>query len=121
VWVFTARGTAASGVPIDALFIVDAVIPELRAQGLGGTANISADLLLHLQLDTLGGANKELLTARGAARYFLGAACEPTFATQDADSATGTLACPSPTISFTVKRAFPGLASSIWYLAESRK
>ena len=121
VWVFTARGTAAGGVPVDALFIVDAVIPELRAQGLGGTANISADLLLRYQLDTLGGANRELLTARGAARYFLGSACEPAFATQDADSATGTLACPNPTVSFTVKRAFPGLTSSIWYLSESHK
>jgi hypothetical protein len=121
VWVFTASGTSASGLPVEALFVIDAVLPELRAQGLGGTASTSADLLLRLQLDTLAGQNKELLTALGAARYFLAAACEPTIATQDTDSATGTLACSSPTISFTVKRAFPGLASSIWYLAESHK
>jgi len=120
VWVFSASGTAASGVPVDALFIVDAVIPELRAQGLGGTANISADLLLRLQLDTLGGANKDLLTARGAAQYFLGASCEPNIATQEV-SATGTMSCGGPTISFTMRRAFPGLASSIWYLSESHK
>jgi hypothetical protein len=120
VWVFAASGTSASGVPVDALFMVDAVVPELRAQGLGGTANVSADLLLRLQLETLGGQNKELLTARGAARYFLDAPCEPAIATQET-SATGTMSCGGPTISFTMRRAFPGLASSIWYLAESHK
>jgi len=120
VWVFTATGTTASGLPVDAIFIVDAVVPELRAQGLGGTANTSADTLVRLQLSTLGGQNKELLTARGAARYFLGAACEPTMTTQE-DSATGTMTCGGPTISFAMRRAFPGLASSIWYLAESHK
>jgi hypothetical protein len=120
VWVFSASGTASSGVPVDALFVVDAVLPELRAQGLGGTANISADLLLRLQIETLGGQNKELLTARGAARYFLGTTCEPAMATQDADTASGTLTCAGSTVSFTVKRAFPGLGS-IWYLAESNK
>jgi hypothetical protein len=120
VWVFTASGTSASGVPVDALFMVDAVLPELRAQGLGGSANTSADLLLRLQLDTLAGQNTELLTARGAARYFLGASCEPTIATQE-QSASGTMTCGGPTITFTMRRAFPGLASSIWYLAESHK
>jgi len=120
VWVFAASGTTASGVPVDALFIVDAVVPELRAQGLGGTANTSADLLLRYQLDTLAGQNKELLTARGAARFFLGAACEPTIATQEL-SASGTMTCGGVTISFTMRRAFPGLASSIWYLAESHR
>jgi hypothetical protein len=120
VWVFSASGTASSGVPVDALFVVDAVLPELRAQGLGGTANISADLLLRLQLETLGGQNKELITPLGAARYFLGTACEPTIAMQDADTASGTLTCGRTTVSFTVKRAFPGLGS-IWYLAESHK
>ena len=102
------------------LFIVDAVAPEMRAQGLGGTANVSADLLLRYQLDTLGGQNTELLTARGAAKYFLGAACEPTIATQEV-TATGTMTCGGPTIAFTMRRAFPGLASSIWYLSESHK
>jgi hypothetical protein len=120
VWVFTASGTTASGVPVDALFIVDAVVPELRAQGLGGTGNTSADTLLRYQLETLAGQNKELLTARGAARYFLGAACEPTIATQE-DTASGTMTCGGPTISFTMRRAFPGLSSSIWYLAEAHK
>jgi len=120
VWVFTASGTSASGIPVDALFIVDAVVPELRAQGLGGTANISADLLLRYQLETLGGQNKELLTARGAARFFLGTACEPDIATQEA-SASGTVTCGGSTITFTMRRAFPGLASSIWYLAESHR
>ncbi len=120
VWVFTASGTSASGIPINALFIVDAVAPEMRAQGLGGTANVSADLLLRYQLDTLGGQNTELLTARGAAKYFLGAACEPTIATQEV-TATGTMTCGGPTITFTMRRAFPGLASSIWYLSESHK
>jgi hypothetical protein len=107
-------------VPVDALFIVDAVVPELRAQGLGGTGNTSADTLLRYQLETLAGQNKELLTARGAARYFLGAACEPTIATQE-DTASGTMTCGGPTISFTMRRAFPGLSSSIWYLAEAHK
>ena len=96
------------------------MVPELRAQGLGGTANLSADLLVRLQLETLGGQNKELLTARGAARYFLDAACVPTIATGET-SATGTMSCGGPTISFTMRRAFPGLVSSIWYLAESHK
>jgi hypothetical protein len=95
-------------------------VPELRAQGLGGTANISADLLLRYQLETLGGQNKELLTARGAARFFLGTACEPDIATQEV-SASGTVTCGGSTISFTMRRAFPGLASSIWYLAESHR
>jgi len=120
VWVFTASGTSASGVPVDALFVVDAVLPELRAQGLGGTTNLSADQLLRLQLETLAGQNLELLTARGAARFFLGTACEPTIATQEL-SASGTMTCGGSTISFTMRRAFPGLASSIWYLAESHR
>ena len=120
VWVFSATGTTASGVPVDAIFIVDAVVPELRAQGLGGTATTSADVLLRYQLETLAGQNKELLTARGAARYFLGAACEPTIATQE-DTASGTMTCGGTTISFTMRKAFPGLASSIWYLAESHR
>ena len=120
VWVITASGTSASGIPVDALFIVDAVVPELRAQGLGGSANISADLLLRYQLETLGGQNKELLTARGAARFFLGTACEPDIATQEV-SASGTVTCGGSTISFTMRRAFPGVASSIWYLAESHR
>jgi hypothetical protein len=122
VWVFTTSGTSASGVPVDALFMVDAVIPDLRAQGLGGTASTSADYLLRLQLDTLAGQNTELLTARGAARFFLGSACEMTIATQE-QSASGTMNCsPSSTISFTMRRAFPGLgSSSIWYLSESHK
>ena len=120
VWVFSASGTAASGVPVEALFVVDAVLPELRAQGLGGTPNVSADLLLRLQLETLGGQNMELQSARGAARYFLGTPCEPTIATQEV-TAIGTMTCGGSTISFTLRRAFPGLASSIWYLAESHR
>jgi hypothetical protein len=117
----TARGTSASGVPVDAVFIVDAVVPELRSQGLGGTASTSADYLLRLQLDTLAGQNMELLTARGAVRFFLGSACEMTIATQE-QSASGTMNCgASTTITFTMRRAFPGLASSIWYLAESHR
>ena len=122
VWVFTASGTTASGVPLDAIFMVDAVLPELRAQGLGGTANLSADQLLRFQLDTLAGQNTELLTARGAALFFLGSGCELTnIATQEV-SASGTMSCGSATISFTMRRAFPGLgSSSVWYLAESHK
>jgi hypothetical protein len=121
VWVFTAGGTTASGLPVDAIFIVDAVVPALRAQGVGGTANTSADTLLGLQLSILGGQNRELLTARGAARYFLGAPCEPNLATQEEESASGTMTCGGSTVSFTVRRAFPGLASSIWYLSESHR
>jgi hypothetical protein len=120
VWVIAASGTSASGVPVDALFIVDAVLPELRAQGLGGTANTSADLLLRLQLETLGGQNKELLTARGAAIYFLGSGCDLTIAPQEV-TASGTMNCAGSVITFTMRRAFPGLASSIWYLSESHK
>jgi hypothetical protein len=121
VWVFPASGTTASGVPVDALFIVDAVVPELRAQGLGGTANTSADTLLRYQLDTLGGQNQELLTARGAAGYFLGSTCALTTATQEM-SASGTMTCGASTKTFTMRRAFPGLgSSSVWYLAEPPK
>ena len=121
VWVFTASGTSASGVPVDALFIVDAVLPELRAQGLGGTANLSADQLLRFQLDTLAGQNTALLTARGAAGYFLGNTCELTTATQE-QSASGTMTCGASTKTFTMRRAFPGLgSSSVWYLAEPPK
>jgi len=120
VWVFTASGTSASGVPVDALFVVDAVLPELRAQGLGGTANLSADQLLRLQLETLDGQNTELLTARGAAIYFLGSGCDLTIATQEV-TASGTMNCAGSIVTFTLRRAFPGLASSIWYLAESHR
>ena len=121
VWVFSASGTSASGVPVDALFIVDAVVPEMRAQGLGGTANLNADVLLRYQLDTLGGQNTQLLTARGAAQFFLGSGCDITTATQEA-SATGTMTCGTSVTSFTMRRGFPGLgASSVWYLAESHK
>lgn len=122
VWVFPASGTTASGIPVDAIFIVDAVVPALRAQGLGGTSNLNADILLRYQLDTLGGQNMELLTARGAIRFFLNSNCGPIIDKEDADTASGTVTCGTgPTISFTVKRAFPGLASSIWYLSDSRK
>lgn len=122
VWIFTANGTTASGLPVDALFVVDAVVPEMRIRGAtGGAGNTNADVLLRYQLDTLAGQYRELLTARGAAKSFLGMACEPTIATQDADTASGTLACGGPTITFIVKRAFPGLASSIWFLADSHK
>jgi hypothetical protein len=77
--------------------------------------------LLRFQLSTLAGQNKELLTARGAANYFLGATCEPNIATQEL-SASGTLSCGGPTITFTMRRAFPGLgSSSVWYLSESHK
>jgi hypothetical protein len=121
VWVVTASGRSASGLPVEAIFMVDAVVPEMRAQGLGGTVNTSADTLLRFQLSTLAGQNKELLTARGAARYFLGATCEPNIATQEL-SASGTLSCGGPTITFTMRRAFPGLgSSSVWYLSESHK
>jgi hypothetical protein len=83
---------------------------------------VSADTLVRYQLDTLGGHNTELRTARGAIRYFLNTDCGPTIDREDADTASGTVTCGgSPTISFTVKRAFRGLASSIWYLSESRK
>jgi hypothetical protein len=120
-FVFPASGTTASGVPVDAIFIVDAVVPAFRAQGVGGTTNTNADILLRYQLDTLGGQNLQLLTARGAAQFFLGTACEPTIATQE-QSASGTMSCGGTTISFTMRRAFPGLgSSSIWYLAESHK
>jgi hypothetical protein len=121
VWVFTASGASASGVRVDALFIVDAVLPELRAQGLGGTASLSADQLLRFQLETLAGQNTALLTARGAAGYFLGNTCELTTATQE-QSATGTMTCGATTRTFTMRRAFPGLgSSSVWYLAEPPK
>ena len=121
VWIFAASGTSASGVPVDALFIVDAVLPELRAQGLGGTANLSADLLLRFQLETLAGQNTELITARGAAGYFLGNACALTTVTQE-QSASGTMTCGASTKTFTMRRAFPGLgSSSVWYLAEPPK
>ena len=106
---------------IDALFIVDAVVPELRAQGLGGTANISADLLLRYQLETLAGQNKELLTPLGAVRFFLSPPCEPKFTSQQADVVTGAVDCSGPIISFTMRRAFPGLASSVWFVAEAHK
>ena len=120
-WIFSASGTSASGVPVDALFIVDAVLPELRAQGLGGTANLSADQLLRFQLDTLAGQNTALLTPRGAAGYFLGSACELATATQE-QSASGTMTCGASTRTFTMRRAFPGLgSSSVWYLAEPPK
>ncbi|MGH2473465.1 MAG: hypothetical protein ACRDG6_13940 [Candidatus Limnocylindria bacterium] len=122
VWVFPASGTTASGLPVDAIFIVDAVVRELRAQGRGGTTNVSADTLIRYQLATLGGQNTELLTARGAIRHFLNTDCGPIIEKEDADSASGTVTCGrGPTITFTVKRAFRGLASSIWYLSESRK
>jgi hypothetical protein len=118
VWVITATGTTASGLPVEAMFIVDAVVPELRLHGVGGTISTSADTLLRLQLSTLAGQNKELLTARGAARYFLNTTCEPNVATQEL-SATGTLSCGGQTVAFTMRRAFPGLgSSSVWYLSE---
>lgn len=121
VWVFAASGTTASGVPVDAVFVVDAVLPQLRAQGLGGTTNIGADQLLRFQLETLGGQNTDLLTARGAAEHFLGKACAIATATQEM-SASGTMTCGTSVTSFTMRRGFPGLgSSSIWYLAESHK
>lgn len=122
VWVFPAAGRTASGALVTALFTVDAVIPEMRAPPTSNALNIDADTLLREQLTQLGGHRPGLRDPKQVAQEFLGASCAAVeLAALDADRYTGMATCNGQKTTFTVSRAFPGLAESIWYVSDLRK
>jgi hypothetical protein len=122
VWVFPATGKTASGAEVSALFTVDAVIPEMRAQPASSVPSIDADFLLRQQLTQLGGHRPGLRDPKQVAQEFLGATCGAVeLAALDADRYAGAAVCNGQRITLTVSRAFPGLPESVWYVSDSRK
>ncbi len=127
VWVFYATGGTRSGVSVDAVFIVDAVAPEFRAPPASATRNITADDLLRRQLSvSVGGHQPWMLGAEGVLQDELArgpcAAGTYSLSSNDADARVASVTCPNGAhLTMTIRRAFPGLAGSIWYIAETRK
>ncbi|HEV8669726.1 MAG TPA: hypothetical protein VGS01_03210 [Candidatus Limnocylindria bacterium] len=122
VWVFPAAGRTASGALVTALFTVDAVIPEMRSPTTSSALDIDADYLLRQQLTQLGGHLPTLRDPTLVAQEFLGASCVAIeLAPVDADRYSGKTICNGVATTFTVSRAFPGLAQSIWYVSDLRK
>lgn len=123
VWTFLAKGTNASGAPVTAMFVVDAVLPEMRRAPAGRLLNTDADLLTRRQLTvSVGGHRPQLMSPDGAVQDELGA-CYATATTTmvDVDTASASATCNGAPVSLTVKRAFPGLSGSIWYVSGSQK
>ena len=126
VWVFYATGTTASGKPVSAIFTVDAIRPEYRVAPTSSALNLTADSLLRTQLAVLAGHRPGLMNAEEALRdELVGLACASgtyTLSKPDTDTAIASVTCPGGrAMSLTLRRAFPGLERSIWYLSETRK
>ena len=128
VWEFLAEGTSASGQPVSAMFTVDAVLPELRMPVAAAAAalTIDADALLRLQLlVSLGGHQPWRMSASEVARDELRslglASMVPGVTMPDPDTALVNATDGPRSVNFTLRRAFPGLANSIWYLSEVRR
>lgn len=121
VWVFPAAGRAASGALVQAIFVVDAVVPDMRAPPASSTPAIDADYLLRQQLTQLGGHRPALRDPKQVAQEFLGPVCAAIELTQvDADRYSGSATCNGVRSSFTVSRAFAGLPESIWFVSDVR-
>ncbi|HLZ48570.1 MAG TPA: hypothetical protein VKR80_07980 [Candidatus Limnocylindria bacterium] len=127
VWEFLAEGTSASGQFARAMFVVDAVRPELRAPVASEALALDADGLLRRQLSVSVGGHQPwrmsvLETAKSELSGFgLPAATVPSIVMLDPDTASVTATDGQRTIGFTLRRAFPGLANSVWYLRDARK
>ena len=127
VWEFLAEGTSASGQPVSAMFTVDAVVPELRMPAASAALTTDADALLRLQLSvSLGGHEPWRMSASEVARnelrsFGLAASTAPGVSMQDADTALVSATDGARSVNFTLRRAFPGLANSIWYVSEVRR
>jgi hypothetical protein len=127
VYAFHATGTTRSGTQVEAVFTIDAIAAQYRAPLTSTARNVTADDLLRRQLSvSVGGHKPSLLSAEGALQDELaGFACaagQYTLSNTDADTAVASVTCPSGAkLGLTMKRAFPGLGGSIWYLSEARK
>ncbi len=128
VWEFLAEGTSASGKPVTAMFVVDAVRPELRAADPGSFAlALDADALLRTQLAvSVGGHQPDRTSALVAARaelaaFGFGPSVQPVVTMGGADSASMTASDGQRSIALTIRRAFAGLPNSIWYVSEVGK
>lgn len=123
VWAFFAHGTSSSGAPASALFLVDAVRPEFRAPALGRTTNVTADLLLRDQLSvSVGGHTPLKMDPLSVAQEYVGCPGARVELSRADDVATAHATCGNgASVSLTLRRAFPGLANSIWYVASSAK
>jgi hypothetical protein len=117
VWVFPAGGFATDGTPVQALFTVDAVVPEMRAPQASGALATSADGLLRAQLTGGRFADPQVV-----ASDFLGPGCAGLQLDRvDADSFAGRSTCNGARVDFKVSKAFPGYDSSVWYVSEPTK
>ena len=127
VWEFLAEGTSARGNYVSAMFTVDAVLPEFRAPMTSSALALDADALLRAQLSTsVGGHQPGRMSVSDTAKTELAglgfpASTIPAITMIDADTAAVTASMGQRTIGLTLRRAFPGLANSIWYVADSRK
>lgn len=127
VWEFLAEGTTASGKPVTAVFLVDAVLPEFRAPPASFALALNADILLRTQLAVSVGGHQPWRmslaeTAKDALPGFaLGPSAQMTIAMTDADTAQVRASDGQRAISLVFRHAFPGLANSIWYLSGSSK
>jgi hypothetical protein len=127
VWEFLAEGTSARGRFVRALFTVDAVLPEFRAPITSSALALDADALLRTQLSTSVGGHQPGRTSvpDTAMTELMGlglpASTTPSITMIDADTASVTATAGQRTIGLTLRRAFPGLANSIWYLRDARK
>lgn len=122
VWMFPATGTTKSGAMVNAIFLVDGVAPQFRAPALSAALGVTADELLRTQLArSVGGHRPGLSSAEGVMQDQLSGICAGgtyTMSSSDPDNATASVSCPNgahPTV--LLKRAFPGLAGSIWYVS----
>ena len=117
-WVFPASGTATDGTRVDALFLVDAVVPEVRAPQTFGPVAFDADSLLRQQL--IGGRGYEPAVV---ARDFLGQGCsglrlDPI----DANTFAGSSTCVGRgRVDFKISKAFPGYDRSTWYVSDPQR
>ena len=126
VWEFLAEGTSASGKPVTAMFTVDAVLPEFRALGASAAPALDADALLRTQLSvSVGGHQPDRMSVSPTANTTLAGfgfapGTQPTIVMTDADTAQVAATEGQRSVSFVLRRAFPGLANSIWYLRDVR-
>ena len=127
VWEFLAEGTSASGKFVRAMFTVDAARPEFRAPITSSALALDADALLRTQLSTsVGGHQPGRMSVSDTAMtelmgFGLPVSKIPSITMIDADTASVTATAGQRTIGLTLRRAFPGLANSIWYLRDARK
>jgi hypothetical protein len=98
-----------------------------RAPITSSALTLDADALLRTQLSTsVGGHQPGRMSVPDTAMtelmgLGLPASTIPSITMIDADTASVTATAGQRTIGLTLRRAFPGLANSIWYLRDARK